>query len=262
MNNKSPKTWIIVGGWIVSIVIAIIGTHTATANNNKQEVEQAIEQAINNNANNSIVVNIDGIEEQLDSAEAQNLYDDLKVKVSTADAMLTELQNEIQSLEDKNAELATENERYEKYGMDALVSKDKDYNASKVSLFAFNPVNSNFWEPNVGSLKDSLDNDYSVSLPYIIAGHNAYGEYYTNGQFSKIQGKIAPHENKSNNNTIQLKIYADDILVYSSKDINRKTECFEFDVDINNAKFIKVSCERTAGYDNSDLLIMDATLIK
>ncbi len=252
------KKWIIIGGWIISIVVAIIGTHSATSTNNKQEMEQVL----NNNANNSIVVNIDGVEEELDSSEAQTLYDDLKVKVSTADTMLTELQSKIQSLEDRNAELATENERYEKYGMDALVSKDKDYDANKVSLFAFNPVNSYRWEPNEGSLKDSLDNDYSVSLPYIIAGDEAYGEYYTNGHFSKIQGKIAPHENMSNNNTVQLKIYADDILVYSSKDINRKTESFEFNVDINNAKFIIISCERTAGYDNSDLLIMDATLTK
>ncbi len=165
------KKWIVVGGWIISIVIAIIGTHSATSTSNNQEIEQSI----NNNANNSIVVNIDGIEEQLDSDEAQTLYDDLKVKISTADTMLTELQNKIQSLEVENAELATENERYEKYGMDALVSKNKEYEANKVSLFAFNPVNSNRWEPNVGSLKDSLDNDYTVSLPYIIAGSGAYG---------------------------------------------------------------------------------------
>ena len=260
MNRKSSsKKWIIIiGGWIVTIVAAIIGTFTVSSGGN-QEVKQGNNS---NNANNSVVVNIDGYATELDSAKAQNLYNDLKDKVTSADEMLSELQTKIQSLEDQNSELASKNERFENYGVDALVSKNEAYDSEKISLFALEPVNSDCWEENVGTLKDSLGNNYTVTLPYIVIDSGSYGEYYNNGRFSRLQGKIAPHEEKAQENLTQIKIYADDILVYSSSDIDRKTECFEFDVDINKAKFVKVSCEMTSGYGNSNLLLMDATLVK
>ena len=258
-NNKSKTpTWIIVIGWFVSIIIAVIGAFGAAASSYNQKIEQAI----NTSANNSVIVNIDGERITLDSEKAQSIYNDFEVKMSDANSQLSDLQEEIDNLKIENSALETENKKFENWGTDALVSKDKDYDADKVSLFAFKPVNSDYWEPNQGSLNDSLNNEYSVSLPYIVVSDYSYGEYYTNGKFSKLKCKIAPHEEHPSDSSVQIKIYADDVLVYSSSDITRKTECFEFEADISNAKFIKIIFDTTSGYSTSKLLIMDATLIK
>ncbi len=254
MESKAFK----VIGWIVSLIITIIGTFgvTSAVYNNQ------IEQTINSGDNSTITVNIGGESITLNPENAQNIYSELEQKIITADSLLEELQTKVDGLESENTALEIENRKYQNYGTEALVSIDKDYDSDKVSLFAFDPVNSSSWTVNEGSLKDSLNNDYSVNLPYIIASSSSYAEYYTNGKFSKITGKVVPHKSHGDEASAQMRIYADDMLVYSSADITRKTECFEFDVDISGAKFIRISFDVSPSYGSSRLLVMDTTLIK
>lgn len=251
---KNKKIILKITGWIVSIIAAIIGTYSISSSIIKQDQNQRQQQAL------YINVGDDKIELREDNAQA--IYDELDSKVKVADEMLTELEVKIDSLKDENNKLFEENKKYQGYGTDALVSKEKDYDANKVSLLAFSPVNASQWEPNQGTLKDSLDNNYSVTLPYIVIHSGSYSEYYTNGLYKVLSFKIAPHESMSQDTAAQVKVYADDILVFTSQDIDRKTEMQTYSANIDGAKFIKITCERILGYGDSSVLILDSTLEK
>lgn len=245
----AKKTWIVIGGWVISIVVAIIGTYSAAAQEQNQGQVQSQEQ--------SISININGEQVEINENNAQKLYDNLEENNEA-------LSNEVNSLKEENEALSSENNKYKAYGTDALVSIDKNYASNKVSLLAFNPVNSGAWNKNEGTLNDSLGNNYNVSLPYLLVGSGAYSEYYTNGMYSTLSFKLAAHENMEQGAASQIKIYADDILVFTSSEFNRKTEAESYDVDINNAKFIKIECVKLEGdsWDNATLLFLDSTLEK
>lgn len=245
----AKKTWIVIGGWVISIVVAIIGTYSAAAQEQNQGQVQSQEQ--------SISININGEQVEINENNAQKVYDNLEENNEA-------LSNEVNSLKEENEALSSENNKYKAYGTDALVSIDKNYASDKVSLLAFDPVNSKDWEKDKGTLKDSLGNDYTVSLPYLIMDSGAYSEYYTNGKYSKLSFKIAAHEDMGQGVFSQIKIYADDILVFTTSEINRKTEMKSYTVDINNAKFIRIECIRTenSNWDSARTLLLDSTLEK
>lgn len=243
----------VVVGWIVSIIVAIIGTFGATsvAMNQKQDQSQSQSQY----QNQSIVVNVNGEEVELNQNNAQEVYSNLENDKN-------ELNDEVEQLKKENDKLSDQNAKYQKYGTDALVSKEKDFNESKVSLLAFDPVNSYRWEANEGTLKDSLGNIYSVTLPYIIINEGQYAEYYVNNTYSKLEFKLAPHESMGQDAHVQVKVYADDLLVFTSEEITRKSESKTYSVDIKQAKFIKIVCERVQGWDDASVLVLDSKLIK
>lgn len=246
----STKTKI---GWLVSIIVAIIGTFGATSVAMNQNQNQS--QSQSQQQNQSIVVNINGESVELNQNNAQEVYNDLENDNN-------ELSDEVEQLRKENDELSDQNAQFKKYGTDALVSKEKDFSENKVSLLAFEPVNSNAWKANEGTLKDSLGNIYTVSLAYIIVNHDAYGEYYLNNAYSKLEFKLAPHENMGQEARVQVKVYADDLLVFTSEEISRKSESKTYAVDIKNAKFVKIVCERVESWDNASLLVLDSKLIK
>ena len=240
---QNNKTWIAVVGWVVTIAAAIIGTYSATSQSQEQTQKQ------------SISININGQQVEINEDNAQQLYGDLEDNNEA-------LNDEIDNLKETNEALSSENAKYKAYGTDALVSLVKEYDSDKVSLLAFDPVNSYDWNKNEGTLNDSLGYGYTVTLPYLVMWNGSYAEYYTNHNYSKLKFKIASHEEMGQENTSQIKIYADDILVFTSPEFDRKTESESYVVDINNAKFIKIECVRSSGYGNSKLLFLDSTLEK
>ena len=130
-----------------------------------------------------------------------------------------------------------------------------------VSLFTLTPLNGG-WESSKDVLEDSLGRTYSVTLPYAVTG-NAFGEYYTNGKYSAIRGRIVPYKGFYENSKTQFRVYADDVLIYASADVGQKTLEFEFDVNISGTEYIKVEVIRTAGgYNNNKILVMDMVLDK
>lgn len=253
---SKTKIVLTIGGWIVAIIIAFIGGGKYKEQN--MQVSSSGTQA----QSQSITIVVDGQEVTLNKSNAQNIYQEIADKVIVAEANMTELQSQVDSLEKDNDALATENEKYQSFGMDALVSKNKNYDSTKVSLLAFDPVNSEEWKSNQGSLKDSLGNNYSVTLPYLIMNNATYGEFYLNGEYKTLEFKLAPHEDMNNGTEAQIKVYADDIMVFASPNISRKTELQTFKVDIGNAKFVKITCERVVGSYSSAVLFLDSTLIK
>lgn len=246
---KKNKTWVIIGGWLITIIVAIIGTYGAATQEQNQNQTQSQEQTIS--------ININGEQIEINEDNAQKLYNNLEDNNEA-------LSNEINTLKEKNELLSSENAKYKLYGTDALISKDKNYDSDKVSLLAFNPVNSNGWNNNEGTLKDSLGNNYNVSLPYLVMDSNSYSEYYTNGIYSKLSFKLAAHEDMGQGVNSQIKIYADDILIFTSSEINRKTEIESYTVEINNAKFIRIECVKTenSGWNSARTLFLDSTLEK
>lgn len=70
----------VVIGWVVSIIVAIIGTFGATsvAMNQKQTQDQNQNQGQSQQQNQSIVVNINGEEVELNQNNAQEVYNNLE----------------------------------------------------------------------------------------------------------------------------------------------------------------------------------------
>ncbi len=106
---------------------------------------------------------------------------------------------------------------------------------------------------NTGSSRDPFGNDYSTKSNYITFDsrngmewessfhtYNAYAEYYIDGKFKTVSGVLAPNNNAREGATAYLQIYADDLLIFTSPYITRKTEPFDFNVDISGAKYLKL----------------------
>ena len=106
---------------------------------------------------------------------------------------------------------------------------------------------------NTGSAKDPFGNDYSTKSNYITFDsqngmewessfhtYNAYAEYYIDGKFKTVSGVLAPSSNAKEGATAYLQIYADDLLIFTSPYVTRKTEPFDFSADISGAKYLKL----------------------
>lgn len=248
------KTMTVIG-WLVSIVVTIIGTYGATtAYHNQTNVNTANSNNNYQTQEQKIIIQVDGENIELNQDNAQKIYGDLEDEKS-------DLNEEIENLKESNESLNSELSNYKQYGTAALVSKNKSYDSDKVSLFAFEPVNKTYWESNDGTLKDSLGNNYTVNLDYIILGGYSCGEYYTNQNYSALQFTLAPHESMSQDSAAVVKVFADDLLVFTSDEITRKSEAESYTADISNSKFIKIICENI-GYSGAEVLCLDLTLIK
>lgn len=240
---------------IVSLVVGIagvLGAQTVFKNDTRNENSNA-----NNNSNNqkqeqSITININGEEVELNQGNAQNVYNKIEDEKN-------ELNSQVGTLQEENENLNTELSKYKEYGTDALVSKNQSYDEKKVSLFAFDTVEGAYWEPNEGSLNDSLGNTYNVSLDYIVLNGDSWATYYTNQKFSKLEFKLAPHESMEQGTSCVVKVFADDSLVFTSDEFSRTCEAEKYTVPLKNAKFVKIVCENSW---NARLLLLDATLIK
>ena len=129
-----------------------------------------------------------------------------------------------------------------------LAAKKETINSNKpTSLDTLVMINSNRWEWNNGAPKDPFENDYSDSVNYMIPNDGAqttYGEFRLYKKYGKLTGRIAPYTDIGENDEAYIQIYADEQLVYTSPMITRKTDAFRFNVDIKNAEYIKIVCEK------------------
>ena len=103
---------------------------------------------------------------------------------------------------------------------------------------------------------DSLGNAYKPKNYVTTSGYSAYAEYNVRQSYTKISGKIAPHESLSEGYDVVLKIYADDAIVYTSPKITRTTYAIDFSESFpKDTKILKIACEGPGG-----LLLLDFTL--
>ncbi|MGN0374801.1 MAG: NPCBM/NEW2 domain-containing protein [Butyrivibrio sp.] len=74
----------------------------------------------------------------------------------------------------------------------------------------------------------------------IVSKGDARIEYYVNRQYKSISGTIAYCNEGLTYGIYKIEIYGDDELIYSSPNVNAKTDPFNFTVDITDKKFIKI----------------------
>ena len=67
-----------------------------------------------------------------------------------------------------------------------------------------------------------------------------YSEYYTQGSYNVLSMKVAPYIYTGENSKAYIEVYADDVLVYTSPTITRKTQPFVCEVDIEDAQYINI----------------------
>lgn len=140
-----------------------------------------------------------------------------------------------------------------------------------VSLFDYSPVNSARWRPNQNvihstAVVDSLGNEYTAMTQFIVlsagTGGSAYGEFFVDGKYSFLRGRLAAHE-LHHNRSMYVRVYADDRLVFVSDGIIRTTIPFDFEVDINDATFILIELYGRVppASPSSHILAMDLVLV-
>lgn len=128
---------------------------------------------------------------------------------------------------------------------EALTSKLEEVKGKQpIPITTLTAINSGKWgEWNNGSPQDPFGNDYSEACNYVIShwdGGEKYIEYRTYGKYTTLTGEIAPHTSIEENKKGYLQVFVDDVLVYTSNDIGRKTDAISFEVDISGAEYIKI----------------------
>jgi cell division septum initiation protein DivIVA len=120
-------------------------------------------------------------------------------------------------------------------------------------------------------LADSLGNRYKQEdlLNWVIVNAQSYRytaasasiEYHLNKSYSRITGKIVPHQYFADSAVVNLQIFADDVVIYTAPQITRKSSMISFDVPIESADYIRVYIDNLAGNSGEGkVLIMDLTL--
>lgn len=131
-----------------------------------------------------------------------------------------------------------------------------------VPITTLTAINSENWNWNDGIAEDPFGNNYSSGCNYAILKNGSYRnrysiEYRANKKYSSISGIIAPHDEMAEDGYCYVQVFADDVLVYTSPTVHRKTDSFTFNADITEADYIiiKVYVE----WDSS-VIVSDVTL--
>ena len=156
---------------------------------------------------------------------------------------------------------------------ETIKSRIEELNTYKpVSLSSLSPTNGSFtW--NDGVPEDPFGNSYSALQNYVIlhAAYNSWNdghggnaesysaEYYVNKQYLSLSFDIAPAGDFGASGYTNIKVYADDVLVYTSPAISQKTARFSTgDIDISQASYIKIVAE----VDEHSCTIISDVLLK
>lgn len=158
---------------------------------------------------------------------------------------------------------------------DVLLSKLPNYVSSRASGYTSLSVVDIFngslpWENDFPC--DTLKSNYNHVNNYAVL-HAAYSswdghggnaesysaEYYVNRQYSSLSFDIAPAGDFGASGYTSIKVYADDVLVYTAPAISQKTARFNTgDIDISQASYIKIVAE----IDEHSCTIISDVLLK
>lgn len=208
--------------------------------------------------------------------------DDAVLQGNRQDCINTYIDNVIaaanSAVVEKNLELATNicDIAYDVIGYDERLISEYEYidSMQPVYLDELTPVNydSNMWSKwQYGvTLTDTLGNKYGEYACAIRLGmyNSAYwygtswAEYYLGKEYRTISGEIVPENKTSTEGQCQFVIYADDVCVYRSEPITRKSAKISFTADISGAEFIKIICEGLNGQNSCYFYLIDPKLEK
>jgi len=116
-----------------------------------------------------------------------------------------------------------------------LIRVRDEVNAMRpVNLLELEPVTSQHWNPNetktqIPLLYENVWSSWRRSEAY----------FFVDGGFSTLRGTITADEHLRTETRMQIRVFADDVLVYESHDIQRAST-FDFEVNITGARFIRI----------------------
>lgn len=127
---------------------------------------------------------------------------------------------------------------------ESLIAKQSEIkNKMPIPITTLKPINGN-WKWNEGNPVDPFENDYSKACNYVILDMRDISsekiEYRLYKKYGIISGQITPYKKIWETGEANVKIYADDILIYTSPTITRKTDTIEFSVDVSTAEYIVI----------------------
>lgn len=183
---------------------------------------------------------------------------------------------------DYNSAISQINEALKVVGTnEELEAKLEDVQGSKpVALSSLTPINGG-WTWNEGTPTDSFGTTYSNASNFVVlnnlsgeakyAGENVdidgyygiyetYAEYRLYGDYAQLTFDVVPHSSIEEELYGTVKVYTDDVLVFSSPQITRKTDLQNYQVDVSNAEYIKIVVD-TVG-DKDSVLLMNCMLSK
>lgn len=142
--------------------------------------------------------------------------------------------------------------------------------SAPVSLASITPINGG-WKWNEGTPTDPFGVTHIDISNYAILNGGEwdysathYAEYRLQGKYKTISGSMISYKDIPENGKTQVKIYADDKLVYLSPDIGRKTDLVNFSVDVTGVDYIKIEVVSNDGVGSSSsrgcFILMDALL--
>ena len=135
-------------------------------------------------------------------------------------------------------------------------------NSKKKSITTLSPINQDLWSWNDGEPIDQFNTDYSHVCNYSILTNtnrknSHYIEYRLNGDYNTLKGQIGSHTSMGEDGYGVVRIFADDVLIYTSPTISRLTDLFNFEVDVSNIDYLKFDVEM---YWGSSIILSDVTL--
>ncbi len=156
-------------------------------------------------------------------------------------------------------------------GNSTLTSKLAEIEKSApVSLASITPINGG-WTWNDGTPTDPFGkthmdvSNYSILNGDYYKGEGTvhYAEYRLYGKYSTFSGSMISYKDIGENGKTQIKIYADDKLIYFSPEIRRKTDLTNFSVDISGVDYLKIEVvpiDDTQYHNTPCFILMDALL--
>lgn len=135
-------------------------------------------------------------------------------------------------------------------GNSSLASKLEEAKAKQpVPVDSLVTVVSNDWGKwNDAEARDTFGNDHSTACNYVcisnpyysMHGEQHYIEQRLYGKYTTLTGSIVPHKDSENEKVSYLQIFTDEKLVYTSADIDRKTDPIHFSVNVVGVDYVKV----------------------
>lgn len=147
----------------------------------------------------------------------------------------------------------------------SLLAKIEEYNEYKpVNLADLKRTDDNWRVYDDWSGHDSKGN--SINNAWLILTYNdpQSAEVYTGRKYSTITFDILPSSSFSTNTDITstIKIYADEVLVYTSPKINYKSSAVHAEVNINNAEYIRIEGAGTKSDENAYTILNNVQVSK
>ena len=142
------------------------------------------------------------------------------------------------------------------------------YEGGTTSLATLNPINGGV-EWDSGFPTNMKGDSYVDTANYTIYhGDNSfrpcedydttYAEYYLEGKYSSLSLDMAPYSDFGQNAKTVVKVYVDDVLVYTGTITQRSDKMSTGDIDLTNAQYLRIVIEK----DNYGCVILSDVMLK